>query len=158
MYNIHVHDIVHGNCACLCMYIYNETPLKRTPQHEHDWDQKFCPRVTHLLLSGWQCPCYVAGYDRARMWRIKMAHWYGISLLTWSPIFGGNLRHFIATATDSYGYCAGSNDQSLCPLYRIADCPMLRGYEYTGVYGDTIQTFGIVHYSAHRCPLLRGVH
>ena len=28
----------------------------------------------------------------------------------------------------------------MCPLYRIAGCPLLRGFKCTEVYGDTIWT------------------
>ena len=35
-------------------------------------------------------------------------------------------------------------DQSKCPLYGIEGCPLLRGFEYTEVYGNTIRTFRII--------------
>ena len=39
-------------------------------------------------------------------------------------------------------------DQNKCPLYGIAGCPLLRGFEYIEVYGSTIRTFRIVRYIA----------
>ena len=39
-------------------------------------------------------------------------------------------------------------DQNECPLYRIAGCPLLRGFECIEVYGDMIRTFRNVHYNA----------
>ena len=39
-------------------------------------------------------------------------------------------------------------DQNKCPLYGIAGYPLLRGFEYIEVYGNTIRTFKIVRYIA----------
>ena len=39
-------------------------------------------------------------------------------------------------------------DQNKCPLYEIAGCPLLRGFECIEVYGNTIRTFRIVRYIA----------
>ena len=43
---------------------------------------------------------------------------------------------------------ASLSDQNKCPLYGIAGCLLLRGFEYIEVYGSTIWTFRIVHYIA----------
>ena len=37
-------------------------------------------------------------------------------------------------------------DQNKCPIYGIAGCLLLRGFEYIEVYGNTIRTFSIVRY------------
>ena len=48
-------------------------------------------------------------------------------------------------------------DQNKCPLYRIAGCPLLRGFEYIEVYGNTIRTFRLSIISqvsaVEGCPL-----
>ena len=48
-------------------------------------------------------------------------------------------------------------DQSKCPVYGIAGCPLLRGFEYIEVYGNTIRIFRIIPWLYRRCLLLRGV-
>ena len=35
-------------------------------------------------------------------------------------------------------------DQNKCPLYGIAGCPLLRGFECIEVYGNTIRTFSYI--------------
>ena len=42
-------------------------------------------------------------------------------------------------------------DQNKCLLYGIVGCPLLRGFEYIEVYGNTIQTFRIVRDIAGVC-------
>ena len=42
-------------------------------------------------------------------------------------------------------------DQNECPLYGIAGCPLLRGFECIEVYGDTIRTFRNVRYNTSVC-------
>ena len=43
-------------------------------------------------------------------------------------------------------YCTGSNGTEISVLFGIAGCPLLRGFEYIEIYGDTVRTFRNVHY------------
>ena len=47
-------------------------------------------------------------------------------------------------------------DQNKCPLCRTAGCPLLRGFEYTEVYGNIIRTFRIQCPLYRRCPPVEG--
>ena len=43
-------------------------------------------------------------------------------------------------------YCAGLNGTEISVRYKIAGCPLLRGFECIEVYGGTVRTFRNVRY------------